>query len=150
MFDVCVSKRIFGVTQSGNRLSYKNAGANLAFMSSIRNTVVVALMQVGVIVAGVLAAGVCHRVWTGSGRTEPSPAALLYSHGVVGLLIPLVWVTGAAVLQTRSSVSEDARILMFWLGVLLLIALIVFAAYADISPWLAFLNLGMGDDDAGE
>lgn len=120
-------------------------------MSSIRNTVVVALMQVGVIVAAVLAAGVCHRVWTGSGLVEPSPAALLYNHGVVGLLIPQAWVTGAAVLQTRSSVSEDVRILMFWLGVLLLIALIIFAAYADISPWLTFLrNAGNGGgDDAG-
>ncbi|HTV42971.1 MAG TPA: hypothetical protein VMF08_20570 [Candidatus Sulfotelmatobacter sp.] len=120
-------------------------------MSSIRNTVVVALMQVGVIVAAVLAAGVCHKVWTTREWAVPSPVALLYNHGVAGLLIPLAWVTGAAVLQTRSSVSEDARVLMFWLGVLVLIALIIFAAYADISPWLVFLrNAGNGEgDDAG-
>ena len=118
-------------------------------MSSIRNTVIVALMQVGVIVAGVLAAGICHRVLATSELPMPSPVALLYNHGVVGLLIPLAWVTGAAMLQTRSSVSEDARILMFWLGVLTLIALIIFAAYADISPWLVFFDVRMADD-AGE
>jgi len=108
-------------------------------------------MQVGVIVAAVLAAGVCHKVWTTREWAVPSPVALLYNHGVAGLLIPLAWVTGAAVLQTRSSVSEDARVLMFWLGVLVLIALIIFAAYADISPWLVFLrNAGNGEgDDAG-
>ena len=120
-------------------------------MSSIRNTVVVALMQVGVIVAAVLAAGLCHRVWTTREWAVPMPVALLYNHGVAGLLIPLAWVTGAAVLQTRSSVSEDARVLMFWLGVLVLIALIVFAVYADISPWLFFLrNAGNGNGDADD
>ena len=141
----------FGVTQRGNGLSSKERRqSNGAFMSSIRNTVVVALMQVGVIVAGVLAAGICHRVWTTREWPVPSLVALLYNHGVAGLLIPLAWVTGAAVLQTRSSVSEDVRVLMFWLGVLVLIALIIFAAYADISPWLVFLrNVGNGDD-AGE
>lgn len=118
-------------------------------MSSIRNTVVVALMQVGVIVAGVLAAGICHRVWIASNMPEPSLVALLYNHGVAGLLIPLAWVTGAAVLQTRSNVSDDARILMFWLGVLVLIALIIFTAYADISPWLTSFDVGMAND-AGE
>ena len=117
-------------------------------MSSIRNTVVVALLQVGVIVVAVLAAGLCHRVWATSGLALPAPVALLYSYGVAGLLIPLSWAAGAAALQIRSGVSEDLRVLTFWLGVLILIALAIFVLYADVSPWLTFLNV-RGGDDAG-
>jgi len=104
-------------------------------------------MQAGVIVAGVLAAGICHRVWTSRGWPLPPLVALLYNYGVAGLLIPLAWTAGAAALQVRPSVSEDVRVLMFWLGVLLLIALLIFAVYADVSPWLVFLrNTGNADD----
>lgn len=116
-------------------------------MSSIRNTVVVALLQVGVIVAAVLAAGICHRVWMSRGWPPPPLVALLCSYGVVGLLVPLAWVAGAAVFHIRPGVSEDLRVLMFWIGVLVLIALAAFALYADVSPWMVFLrNAGSGDD----
>lgn len=116
-------------------------------MSSIRNTVVVAIMQVGVIVASVLAAGILHRVWMSRDWTLPVPAALLYDSGVGALLIPLVWATAAAVLHVRAGVSEDGRALMFWLGILILISLIIFSVYADVAPWLVFLqNAGNGDD----
>lgn len=116
-------------------------------MSSIRNTVVVALLQVGVIVAAVLAAGICHRVWMSRGWPPPPLVALLCSYGVIGLLVPLAWIAGAAVLHIRTGVSEDVRVLMFWLGVLVLIALAAFALYADVSPWLMFLKSA---GDAGE
>jgi hypothetical protein len=109
-------------------------------MGSIRNTVVVAIMQVGVIVAGVLAAGLCLRVWISRDWPSPPLVALLYNYGIVGLLIPLAWAAGAVALQTRAGVSEDVRVLMFWLGVLVLIALAAFVAYADLSPWLVYLR----------
>jgi hypothetical protein len=116
-------------------------------MSSIRNTIVVALLQVGVIVAGVLAAGICERVWISRNWPPPPMVALLYSYGVIGLLIPLVWAAGAAALHARSGVSEDLRVLMFWLGVFVLIGLAAFVVYADVSPWVAFLkNAGISDD----
>lgn len=118
-------------------------------MASIRNTVVVAILQVGVIVAGVLAAGICHRVWTSRDWPLPPLVTLFYNHGIAGLIIPMAWVTGAAALHTRSGVSDDVRALMFWLGVLVLVALIVFALYADVSPWLGFLKNSGNADDAG-
>jgi hypothetical protein len=118
-------------------------------MSSIRNTVVVAIMQAAVIVAAVLAAGICHRVWTNRDWPPPSLVVLLCRYGVAGLLIPLMWVAGSAVLQVRANVSDDVRVLMFWLGVLMLIALVLFAIYADVSPWLVFLRDTGNVDDAG-
>jgi hypothetical protein len=117
-------------------------------MSLIRNTVVVAVMQVGVIVAGVLAAGLCHKGFASQGVAVPVPAAMLYSYGVVGLFIPLAWGAGALALLIRPGVSEEVRTLIFWSGVLLLIALSVFIIYADVTPWLHVLGkTGGGEDD---
>ena len=82
-------------------------------MASIRNTVVVAIMQVGVIVAAVLAAGVCHRVWLSRDWPLPPLVTLFYNYGIAGLLIPLTWAAAAAVLQTRAGVSEDVRVLIY-------------------------------------
>ncbi|HEY1790044.1 MAG TPA: hypothetical protein VGJ73_17995 [Verrucomicrobiae bacterium] len=109
----------------------------------------VAIMQVGAIVAGVLGAGVCHRIWTSRDWPVPPLVALLAHFGIVGLLVPLAWAIGAVVLQIRAGVSEDVRILMFWLGVLVLIILLAFVIYADVSPWLVFLKGATTLDDSG-
>ena len=117
-------------------------------MVTIRNTVVVAIMQVGVIVAGVLAAGICHRMSVSNNTAMPFLALALYSYGVVGLLIPLAWVTGAVVLQLRANFSDSITVLMFWLGILLLIALTVFVFYADVPPLLRGL-INMHSNNGG-
>ena len=119
-------------------------------MSSIKNIVVVTLMQVIVIVAGVLAAGICHKECTLSNMAMPLPAAILYRYGFIAFLAPLAWGTGAVTLQLRPDVSEDVRTLMLWLGVFVLIALAVFCIYADVTPWLRILwNLSSPGDDTG-
>ena len=111
-------------------------------MVTIRNTVVVAIMQVGVIVAGVLAAGICHRMSVSSNTTMPFLALALYGYGIVGLLIPLAWVTGAVVLQLRANISDGVKVLMFWLGILLLISLAIFVFCVDAPPLLrAFMDM---------
>jgi hypothetical protein len=116
-------------------------------MGSIRNTVVVAIMQVGVIVAGVLGAGIGHNIWARDNRPIPLLVAVLYGYGVVGFFIPLAWSFGAVMLQLRSDVSDDVKSLIFWIGVLILIALIIFVVYADVSPWLRIEWAPAGGDD---
>jgi hypothetical protein len=104
-------------------------------MASIRNTVIVALMQVGVIMAGILAAGICHKIWSGNNWAMPGPAAVLYTYGLAGFFIPICWGSGAVVLQLRANVSDDIKALAFWLGVLVVILLAIFIIYADVTPW---------------
>lgn len=105
-------------------------------MSSIRNIVVVAIMQVGVIVAGVLAAGICHKVWEIHGMVMPGPVAMVYWHGFMGFLIPAIWGTGTVALYLRANISDEIKALAFWFGVLILIVSAAFIVYADATPWL--------------
>ena len=120
-------------------------------MVSLRNIVVVAIMQVGVIVAGVLGAGICYKVWTMSDLALPLAVALLCHSGPAWLLIPLVWGAGTVALQLRSQASDDLKILAFCLGVVILIGLAVFVIYADVTPWFQITwGLGNGGGDDGQ
>ena len=122
-------------------------------MVSIRNIVMLAIMQVGVIVAGVLAAGVCARIFASNGTVMPLLVSILYRYGVVGLVIPLAWVTGAVMLQLRASVSDNIKILMFWAGILLVVMLGAFVVYADLPSLIRAMgtfNTGTGGDGGGE
>jgi hypothetical protein len=104
-------------------------------MASIRNILVVTIMQIAVVVVGVLAAGICHKVFTDHNAEMPGPAAALYWHGVVGLLIPATWGIGTVVLHLRANVGDGIKTLAFWLGILILIVIAVFVLYADVTPW---------------
>jgi len=119
-------------------------------MASIKNIVIVALLQVGVIVFGVLAAGIAHKESEINGLIMPSSTTMLYGYGFMGLLVPLAWGAGVVVLQLRANVSDDIRTLMLWLGILVLLSLVIFCLYADISPWLNIPRpLPDSGDDAG-
>ncbi len=116
-------------------------------MFDIRNATLVAIMQVGVIVAGVLASGLWHKFSIDSGMPMPFPAALLFNYGLVGFAIPLTWITLALLLRNSPVVSDDIKELAFWFGVLVLIALAIFVIYADVSPCFRIMwNLGGNDD----
>jgi hypothetical protein len=120
-------------------------------MATIKNTVVVAIMQVGIIVAGMLAAGICHKVFTINNQTMPFPVTLLYNCGLMGFSIPLTWGTVAVVLQLRATVPDGIKALIFWLGVLMLIVMGVFIVYADVTPWFhGFMWHTTGDDSGGD
>ena len=103
-------------------------------MFSIYNATRVAVMQVGVIVAGVLASGLWHRASISNGLAMPPAARLLYSYGVAGLLVPLAWLTFALLVRRSPAVADDVKVLAFWLGIAVLIALGVFVLYADVVP----------------
>lgn len=105
-------------------------------MASIRNTVILALMQIGVIIAGVLAAGLCHKVWAGNEVLLPVPTIILYDYGILWFAIPIAWFMVALVPHGWPAISDDVRSLAFFLGILVLMALIVFVLDADITPWL--------------
>ena len=111
-------------------------------MFTSRNAVVLALTQVGVIVAGVLACGASSKAWGNSGLDLPAATAFLLLAGPFLLLVPLVWIVVAMLVRQRASWSEDARQLVFAGGLLLLVALVVFEAYGIVSPWVKVFQAG--------
>ena len=116
-------------------------------MFSINNATLVAVMQVGVIVAGVLASGLWHRASISNGVAMPPPAGLLYSYGVAALAIPLGWLVFALLVRRSSLVSDEVKMLAFGLGIAVLIGLVVFVIYADVSPVFHIMWNLRGDDD---
>jgi len=117
-------------------------------MFTIYNATLVAIMQVGVIVAGVLASGLWHKFATSDGLAMPAPAGLLYSYGLLGFVIPLAWLAMAMVIRRSQMISDDLKSLTFWLGVLVLVSLAIFMIYADVSPCFQIMWNLRGDNDA--
>lgn len=115
-------------------------------MFTIYNATLVAIMQLGVIVAGVLAAGIWHKFSTINNMAMPSLAGLLYSYGIAGLSIPLIWLLFALLLRRSPVVTDGVKGLAFALGLLILIALGVFVIYADVSPAFHITWRLSGDD----
>lgn len=115
-------------------------------MFSIKNAVYVAIMQVGVIVVGVLAAGLCYKAQTDMGVRFPTAYMLLLNHTITFLAIPLVWITVVLWIRSRPEATEDVKNLAFWSGVLLIIALPIFVFYADVTPWFNIMWNMTGDE----
>lgn len=112
-------------------------------MYPIKHAVMLAITQVGVIVVGVLAAGIVHKLWRSTGMSPPWPVTLLVNYGVLAFTIPLTWITFALVLRSRPEVSDGDKALAFWLGILVLIALAVCVVGVTAPPLLNFQG-GMG------
>jgi hypothetical protein len=117
-------------------------------MFTIYNATLVAVMQVGVIVAGVLASGFWHKASVVSGLAMPIPAGLLYSYGMVGFAIPFTWLTLAMLVRRSPAISDELKGLAFGFGVLVLIALVIFVIYANVSPFFRIMWGMNGGDDA--
>jgi hypothetical protein len=116
-------------------------------MFTIYNATLVAIIQVGVIVAGVLASGLWHKASIDSGLAMPLPAGLLYSYGMIGFAVPLTWLALAMLVRRSPSISDEAKGLAFGFGVLVLIALVIFVIYANVSPFFRIMwGMNGGDD----
>ena len=108
-------------------------------MASVRNTVLVALMQVGVIVGGVLGAGAFYKAAAVTNLKLPWTILALVTYGGFGLCLPLIWVTAALLIRRRPDVADEVKRLVHWLGLALLIGLGAFMIYADVTPWLGIM-----------
>jgi hypothetical protein len=106
-------------------------------MFTIRNAVLVALLQVGVIMAGVLGAGASRKCWAAFEDPLPVPHSILLmmNYGPVALLIPLVWVPTVLLLRERPGVTETARDWAFFSGIILIILLLLLIGDAILRPW---------------
>lgn len=107
-------------------------------MFSIANAVKIAVMQVGVIVIGVLAAATAYRSSNIGQGIIPLITIVATNFGGLLLVIPIAWIIGALQIRRADGISDDAKKLAFLSGVAILILLAIFFAYAAIMPWLHF------------
>ena len=109
----------------------------LCIMFSTKNAVMVALMQTGTIVGGVLAAGTSGKVWKTMFGPDHVPISFfqLMNFGPLALAIPIVWIVFVLVLRQRTEVSDDAKSLGFGSGVLILVVLIISISVVILGPW---------------
>jgi hypothetical protein len=116
-------------------------------MYTTRNTVLIALMQVGVIVFGVLGAAICRKVGVDQGVGLLLPTVILYNLGMLGFLIPMGWSVLTVVVLRHPRISDGVKGGVFWLGVMILLGLVVFVLLADFGPGVFH---GVGFYAAGE
>lgn len=105
-------------------------------MFTTPNAIKIALMQVGVIVAGILAAGIGYRAASDLERVVPVSTVFLVHFGFLLLALPLVWIGVAMRMQRNATASDRRKSLTFLAGLALLIGLILLALHAAGTPWM--------------
>ena len=102
---------------------------------TIRNAVLIALVQVAIIVTRVLAAGISHKWWATPGIQLPQTTLFLINYGVVLLSAPVVWIALALRLRI-SHLPDSVKSIAFLSGFLLILILLVLIGHAVITPWI--------------
>jgi undecaprenyl pyrophosphate phosphatase UppP len=104
-----------------------------------RNAVILALLQAGAIVAGVLGAGAAHKWYTQFNAIPPDATVRACSYGFVALLIPMIWAAVALAVLRHRDEEASTHVGVFLLGVLLFFLLLMGAYTAAVHPLLRLL-----------
>lgn len=107
-----------------------------------RNLVILALLQLGILVASVLGAGVAHKwyielanIWGGI-IPVPWPCRLLTEFGWLGLALPPAWLTVTIWLLVRPDTSARVRVGAVTAGAFLTILFLLLGWFGAARPWL--------------
>ena len=104
---------------------------------TLRNTAILGLTQVGVVVVGVLAAGACHKWYTTVGLTPYPLTALVAEYGSLALAVPVAWAALAVhVLRREDENADEWKFYTVFAGVAVLVLFVVGTGYAAAMPWL--------------
>jgi hypothetical protein len=108
---------------------------------TVRNTVILALVQVGVIVAGVLGAGAAHKWYAPMGVRVPALTTFVADYGFLALGLPVAWVTVALLVLKHEPESAAPAWLVVASGLLLLVLLLIGVWQASGVPLLRLMSL---------
>ncbi len=113
-------------------------------MVTVRNVIIMAMAQVAVIVAGVLAAAVALKVMTTGSIEVSSETSAFATYGAALLLLPLAWITVLlSILRSPNAVGRYAGI-VYLMGIVLLAGLLWAAWSTAIGPFfrVCFFSIG--------
>lgn len=105
-------------------------------MFTTQNAVRLALMQVGVIVCGILAAGIGYQAMDELGGTVPVSTVFLVHFGFWLLALPVVWISVAIRFRNNPEISDGLRTATFIAGIGMLLLTGSLALHAGITPWM--------------
>ena len=104
-------------------------------MFTTQNAVKLALMQIGVIVAGILAAGIGYHAVNEMGGTVPVSTVFLVHFGFWLLALPLGWIIVAMRLRNHPGISDGFKTTAFLVGIVMVVLIALLALHAGITPW---------------
>lgn len=106
-----------------------------------RNAVIVALVQTGVIVAGVLGAGAVCKWYASTGSLgPPAMTAFASEYGYRALVIPPAWAAAALWALRHEDDEGGPRVLTFLTGLFIILVLLVLAFQVAALPLLRLLS----------
>lgn len=103
------------------------------------NAILVALLQVGVVCAAVLSAGLGRNLLDKASLPSSTPTLLLYHYGFWLLTLPLLWIAGAMWFKRNPKRSDSAKGAVFLLGLAVLLALFVLFVIGGVGAILTGL-----------
>jgi hypothetical protein len=103
---------------------------------TVRNAVLVALAQAGVVVAGALGAGAAHKWYATFGLRPPATTAVVADLGFLALAVPVVWAALALRAVLAGDEEDGPKWLAFGSGAAVLFLLLLGAWHASAWPLL--------------
>jgi hypothetical protein len=101
-----------------------------------------ALIQVAVILAGILSAGVFSKLWRET--VDPNPPAVMMfvlNRGVVLLAIPVLWLLATLQVRSSGSTPEPLKSGLFLFGIVLALGLAAFMFIATVGQYIGLHSL---------
>lgn len=112
---------------------------------TLRNAAIAGLVQIGIVVAGVLAAGACLKWSATTGLPPPRRTVLVAEYGFLALALPLAWTSAAAVALRRAEHGDfEATGVVFFTGGGLVVVLLTVACHAAFGPLFRMIAGGCG------
>ena len=105
-----------------------------------RNAVLVALIQVGVIFAAVLGAGLAVRLYESGDATAPAMAVWIARCGLLLAAVPLAWLYLALRLRRNPETSDARKAWAFMVGLGLVGALVWLTFLSGVRPTFDWLT----------
>ena len=112
------------------RLTYKN----IAYLG---------LTQVGVVVAGSLAAGATHKFMTTVEMVMTPSTRIGADYGFVALAVPVLWITVAMAVQSRAVNDDAPEAVTFLSGVFVLVLLLIAVFQVAVLPWVRLFGCSL-------
>ena len=113
-------------------------------MGTTKNFVLLALMQVGVVVIGILAAATTGKVLSSANAFPSEWTTRFVDFGILLLVLPPLWIWVVMKIHQSSKCSEKRRRLAFLSGVLLLSMLLYLNWVTSIQPFLQVCGMRFG------